>query len=162
MHTATKLNPATLPCDTSCPVANLEENDKIKAELKPVKISEPKTPYHGPLDMDGLPDEGTLRRNLAGQIMASPGLVWCPSIISLRPAQRRQIWRPLRWRRHLRPTVARCQGVHVRLASSGQGCETWCSSNVMQCYKGETHSNVTSTLRLQAHQKQLHQPPASG
>ncbi|KAK9809187.1 hypothetical protein WJX72_011015 [[Myrmecia] bisecta] len=28
--------------------ANLEENDKIKAELKPTKINEPKTPYHGP------------------------------------------------------------------------------------------------------------------
>ncbi len=49
----------------SCLVANLEENDKIKAELKPVKISEPKTPYHGPLDMDGLPDEGMLRSCLA-------------------------------------------------------------------------------------------------
>lgn len=39
-------------------LANLEDNDKIKAELKPVKINEPKTPYHGPLDMDALPDEG--------------------------------------------------------------------------------------------------------
>ena len=28
---------------------NLEENDRIKAELDPAKINEPKTPYRGPL-----------------------------------------------------------------------------------------------------------------
>ena len=58
-------NLAALAGDISRSAANLEENDKIKAELKPVKISEPKTPYHGPLDMDGLPDEGPLRRGHA-------------------------------------------------------------------------------------------------
>lgn len=32
--------------------ANLEENDRIKDELRPRKCDEPKTPYHGPLDTD--------------------------------------------------------------------------------------------------------------
>lgn len=30
--------------------ANLEENDKIKSEINPRKINEPKTPYHGPME----------------------------------------------------------------------------------------------------------------
>jgi len=30
--------------------ANLEENDKIKQEINPRKINEPKTPYHGPME----------------------------------------------------------------------------------------------------------------
>lgn len=30
--------------------ANLEENVKIKAEINPRKINEPKTPYHGPME----------------------------------------------------------------------------------------------------------------
>lgn len=30
--------------------ANLEENDKIKSEINPRKIKEPKTPYHGPME----------------------------------------------------------------------------------------------------------------
>lgn len=30
--------------------ANLEENDKIKSEINPRKINEPKTPYHGPVE----------------------------------------------------------------------------------------------------------------
>ncbi|KAL6765207.1 hypothetical protein V8C86DRAFT_2463233 [Haematococcus lacustris] len=32
--------------------ANLDENEKIKSELPVVKITEPKTPYHAPLDGD--------------------------------------------------------------------------------------------------------------
>ena len=70
-----KSNLTALAGDISRSAANLEENDKIKAELKPVKISEPKTPYHGPLDMDGLPDEGPLRR---GHAVATswPVLAW--------------------------------------------------------------------------------------
>ncbi|EIE25937.1 hypothetical protein COCSUDRAFT_64907 [Coccomyxa subellipsoidea C-169] len=38
--------------------ANLEENEKIKAELMPTKINEPKTPYHAPLGESDDPDEG--------------------------------------------------------------------------------------------------------
>ena len=37
---------------------NLEENEKIKAELMPRKINEPKTPYHAPLGEDPEADEG--------------------------------------------------------------------------------------------------------
>ena len=37
---------------------NLEENEKIKAELMPTKINEPKTPYHAPLGEDPEADEG--------------------------------------------------------------------------------------------------------
>lgn len=37
---------------------NLEENERIKAELNPVKISEPKTPYLSPLDSDDELDLG--------------------------------------------------------------------------------------------------------
>lgn len=29
---------------------SLEENDKIKQEINPRKINEPKTPYHGPME----------------------------------------------------------------------------------------------------------------
>lgn len=36
----------------------MEENEKIKAELMPTKINEPKTPYHAPLDVEDEPDEG--------------------------------------------------------------------------------------------------------
>lgn len=32
--------------------ANLETNEKIKAELNPTKIDEPKTPYHAPQEPD--------------------------------------------------------------------------------------------------------------
>ena len=32
-----------------CP-CSLEENDKIKSEINPRKINEPKTPYHGPME----------------------------------------------------------------------------------------------------------------
>lgn len=32
--------------------ANLEVNEKIKSELNPVRINEPKTPYRGPMDAD--------------------------------------------------------------------------------------------------------------
>ena len=32
--------------------ANLAENERIKAELNPTKIDEPKTPYHPPLEPD--------------------------------------------------------------------------------------------------------------
>ncbi|BDA44181.1 hypothetical protein COCOBI_05-3650 [Coccomyxa sp. Obi] len=38
--------------------ANLEENEKIKAELMPTKINEPKTPYHAPLGEEDELDEG--------------------------------------------------------------------------------------------------------
>lgn len=31
-------------------VCSLEENDKIKSEINPRKINEPKTPYHGPVE----------------------------------------------------------------------------------------------------------------
>ena len=34
---------------------NLHENELIKAELQPIKISEPKTPYHGPTADSGAP-----------------------------------------------------------------------------------------------------------
>lgn len=36
-----------MPC-----AANLEENEKIKAELAPTKINEPKTPFHAPYSED--------------------------------------------------------------------------------------------------------------
>uniref|UniRef100_A0A7S0UUU9 Protein phosphatase inhibitor 2 n=1 Tax=Polytomella parva TaxID=51329 RepID=A0A7S0UUU9_9CHLO len=39
---------------------NLEENERIKSELNPVKILEPKTPYHGPLDATIIEDEEDL------------------------------------------------------------------------------------------------------
>ena len=43
-----------------CLAANLEENEKIKAELAPTKINEPKTPFHAPYsedeDLDIAPD----------------------------------------------------------------------------------------------------------
>eukprot|EP00884_Botryococcus_braunii_P005904 jgi/Botrbrau1/15314/Bobra.0319s0004.1 len=32
--------------------ANLEVNEKIKSDLNPVRINEPKTPYRGPMDAD--------------------------------------------------------------------------------------------------------------
>jgi hypothetical protein len=32
--------------------ANLEDNEKIKSELNPARINEPKTPYRGPMDME--------------------------------------------------------------------------------------------------------------
>lgn len=35
-----------------CFAANLEENVKVQKEVNPVKINEPKTPYHGPLASD--------------------------------------------------------------------------------------------------------------
>ena len=44
--------------------ANLEENEKIKAELAPTKINEPKTPFHAPyseedeLDLGEVSHEG--------------------------------------------------------------------------------------------------------
>ena len=38
---------------TTPPTANLEENERIKAELNPAPIDEPKTPYHAPLPDDG-------------------------------------------------------------------------------------------------------------
>ncbi|KAK9915909.1 hypothetical protein WJX75_005872 [Coccomyxa subellipsoidea] len=37
--------------------ANLEENEKIKSDLMPTKINEPKTPYHAPLGEDDDLDE---------------------------------------------------------------------------------------------------------
>jgi hypothetical protein len=40
---------------------NLEENERIKAELMPTKINEPKTPYHAPLGEDPEADEGESR-----------------------------------------------------------------------------------------------------
>ena len=36
----------------NCLAANLEENEKIKAELAPTKINEPKTPFHAPYSED--------------------------------------------------------------------------------------------------------------
>ena len=36
----------------TCVAANLEENEKIKAELAPTKINEPKTPFHAPYSED--------------------------------------------------------------------------------------------------------------
>ena len=41
-----------------CLAENLEKNEKIKAELMPTKINEPKTPYHAPLGEENVPDEG--------------------------------------------------------------------------------------------------------
>lgn len=35
-----------------CCAANLEENEKIKAELAPTKINEPKTPFHASYSED--------------------------------------------------------------------------------------------------------------
>ncbi|KAJ9526915.1 hypothetical protein QJQ45_017708 [Haematococcus lacustris] len=49
--------------------ANLDENEKIKSELPVVKITEPKTPYHAPLDV-------------------SP---YCNGMSKLRPAQRKKL-----------------------------------------------------------------------
>ena len=44
---------------------NLAENERIKAELNPTKINEPKTPYHSPLDTDDDHDAGeSATRNL--------------------------------------------------------------------------------------------------
>lgn len=37
--------------------ANLEENEKIKAELAPTKINEPKTPFHAPFGEEEDADE---------------------------------------------------------------------------------------------------------
>lgn len=31
-------------------MCSLEENDKIKSDINPRKINEPKTPYHGPME----------------------------------------------------------------------------------------------------------------
>ena len=47
---------------------NLHENELIKAELQPIKISEPKTPYHGPTADSGAP--------AAHRIMHAP----CPTL----------------------------------------------------------------------------------
>jgi hypothetical protein len=38
--------------------ANLEVNEKIKSDLNPVRINEPKTPYRGPMDADEEEDLG--------------------------------------------------------------------------------------------------------
>ena len=46
-------------CYVSC-AANLEENEKIKADLMPTKINEPKTPYHAPLGEDDDLEEGAI------------------------------------------------------------------------------------------------------
>lgn len=46
-------------CDMFC-AANLEENEKIKSDLMPTKINEPKTPYHAPLGEDDDLDEGAI------------------------------------------------------------------------------------------------------
>jgi hypothetical protein len=40
--------------------ANLEENEKIKAELAPTKINEPKTPFHAPYSEEDEVDLGEL------------------------------------------------------------------------------------------------------
>ena len=40
---------------------SLEENDKIKSEINPRKINEPKTPYHGPMEEE--PGCGTPEQN---------------------------------------------------------------------------------------------------
>ena len=42
----------SLPNLRTCLAANLEENEKIKAELAPTKINEPKTPFHAPYSED--------------------------------------------------------------------------------------------------------------
>lgn len=36
-------------CKTNA-MCSLEENDKIKSDINPRKINEPKTPYHGPME----------------------------------------------------------------------------------------------------------------
>lgn len=49
----TALIPFNPPSLSTSPPANLEENERIKAELNPAPIDEPKTPYHAPLPDDG-------------------------------------------------------------------------------------------------------------
>ena len=39
----------SVSCET-LPSCSLEENDKIKSEINPRKINEPKTPFHGPME----------------------------------------------------------------------------------------------------------------
>ena len=41
---------ACFPVKNRCCPCSLEENDKIKSEINPRKINEPKTPYHGPME----------------------------------------------------------------------------------------------------------------
>lgn len=41
---------ACLPVKNQFCSCSLEENDKIKSEINPRKINEPKTPYHGPME----------------------------------------------------------------------------------------------------------------
>jgi hypothetical protein len=47
---------------------NLAMNDKIKQELCPTKIDEPKTPYHAPLD----PDVGKIIFKMCRSLRAYP------------------------------------------------------------------------------------------
>ena len=48
------MNLYDIRCRSACSLhgnghaANLEENEKVKAELAPTKINEPKTPFHAP------------------------------------------------------------------------------------------------------------------
>ena len=72
-----------------CAAANLEENDKIKAELNPTKISEPKTPYHGPMDSEEDLDLGKLLAHRQVPGLTHPVYLVFPEAASVRNTERR-------------------------------------------------------------------------
>lgn len=71
MQPALKREPSKKGMSLRWDEENLAVNEKIKEELNPIKITEPKTPYRGPLDPESDDDMPPLNLDEAEEAMAN-------------------------------------------------------------------------------------------